>query len=145
MMERQLRSTIIGPLPEGERRGTSGADAGRDSVRAVSDSLLSRWARVGEPENITADQREGMGMGDALQSTDLPTSSAGSSSMTTNNTEHDDRRRKWSTEELQDLMFCYFKARSIGPGYIDRLQKLFTERNPNNPKIHKFNGNTLSN
>ncbi|CAH0402139.1 unnamed protein product [Chilo suppressalis] len=85
------------------------------------------------------------GVDDALQSRAKPTDSVGSSTTTTNNTLSDDRRRKWSTEELKELMFCYFKARSEGPVYIGRLQALFTERNPNNTKINKFNGNTLSN
>ncbi|XP_067129392.1 uncharacterized protein [Centruroides vittatus] len=115
-----------------------------DSMQAVSDSLLSRRARVGGPEEITADQRGGEGADDALQSRALPTDIAGSSAMTKSNTLSKDRRCKWSTEELEELMFCYFKARSEGPGYMSRLETLFIKRNPNNPKIHKFNGNTLS-
>ncbi|XP_067141525.1 uncharacterized protein [Centruroides vittatus] len=115
----------------------------RDSMQAVSDFLLSRRARVGGPEEITADQRGGEGADDALQSRALPTDTAGSSAMTKSNTLSKDRRCKWSTEELE-LMFCYFKARSEGPGYMSRLETLFIKRNPNNPKIHKFNGNTLS-
>ncbi|KAL4720437.1 hypothetical protein ACJJTC_012425 [Scirpophaga incertulas] len=88
-MERQYNSNGIESLPGGDRRGTSGADAGRHSMRTVSGSPLNRRAGVGETENATAE---------------------------------------WG-----------------GPGYIGRLHMLFSERNPNNPKIHKFNGNTLSN
>ncbi|XP_028041565.1 uncharacterized protein LOC114251477 [Bombyx mandarina] len=144
-MERHLNNKRIGPLPGGERRGTSGAGAGHDSIRTVSGSLLNRRARVGGPEGTTADQRGGEGVDDTLQSRALPTRSIGSSTTTTNNSVSDDRRRNWSTEEIRELVFCYFKVRSEGPGYISKLHKLFTERNPNNPKIHKFNGNTLSN
>lgn len=42
-------------------------------------------------------------------------------------------------------MFCFFKAQSQGPGYINRLYTLFRDRNVTNKKIHKFNCNTLAN
>ncbi|CAH2102502.1 unnamed protein product [Euphydryas editha] len=144
-MESFVNDERIGPLPGGDRRGTFGADAGRDSMQTVSGSLLNRRARVGGPEDTTADQRGGEGVDDALQSRALPINSVGSSALTTNKAVNDDRRRKWSTEELEELMFCYFKARSGGAGYISRLEELFATRNPDNPKILKFNGNTLSN
>lgn len=138
--------TRIGSLPGGERRGTSGADAGRDSMQAVSGSLLNRRARVGEPEGITAEQRGGVGTDGALQSgaSMLIDHSAGSSGETIQES-NGDKRRKWSKEEERELMYCFYKAQSQGPGYINRLFTLFKDRNPSNPKIHKFNGNTLSN
>ncbi|XP_067145427.1 uncharacterized protein [Centruroides vittatus] len=119
-METSNNDEHIGPLPGSDRQGTFGADAGRDSMQAVSDSLLSRRARVQEPEEITADQRGGEGADDALQSRALPTDTAGSSAMTKSNTLSEDRRCKWSTEALEELMFCYFKAISEGPGYMTR-------------------------
>ncbi|CAH0732035.1 unnamed protein product, partial [Brenthis ino] len=146
-MKRQLRNTRIGSLPGGDRRGTPGADAGRDSIRAVSDSLLNRRAEVGVPEHVTAEPRGGGETGDALQSREFtPTQhSAGSSVTTTSTSINEDKKKKWSTEEMEELIYCYFKAKLEGPGYIARLQQLFCNRNPDNPKIHKFNGNTLSN
>ncbi|XP_045455099.1 uncharacterized protein LOC123664624 [Melitaea cinxia] len=144
-MESFINDERIEPLPGGERRGTFGADAGRDSMQTVSGSLLSRRARAGGPEDTTADQRGREGTDDVLQSRASPTNSAGSSASTTNKAVSDDRRRKWSTEELEELMCCYFKARSGGAGYINRLEELFAARNPENPKILKFYGNTLAN
>ncbi|PZC71488.1 hypothetical protein B5X24_HaOG213351 [Helicoverpa armigera] len=96
-MERINNVERIGPLPEGDRRGTSGADAGRDSIRTVSGSSLNRRARVGGPENTTADHRGGEGAGEALQSRAELTHSAGSSATTTNTVNNNDRRRKWSS------------------------------------------------
>ncbi|KAG6456624.1 hypothetical protein O3G_MSEX009846 [Manduca sexta] len=55
----------------------------------------------------------------------------------------EDARRKWSPQEMEELVFCFFKARAMGPGYIKRLQNLFLHRNPDNPKI-EFNGSVLS-
>lgn len=51
-MERKLRSRTIRPLPE-ERQGTSGAGAGRRSVRTTSGRRLNRWTSTGEPEETT--------------------------------------------------------------------------------------------
>ncbi|CAH2093004.1 unnamed protein product [Euphydryas editha] len=42
-------------------------------------------------------------------------------------------------------MFCYYKTKSQGAGYVKRLEKLFKERNLNNPKVEKFTGQLLSN
>lgn len=39
---------------------------------------------------------------------------------------------------------CYYKVRKHGDGFIKRLEKLFKEWNPDNPKIRTFTGNMLS-
>lgn len=137
--------TSTGPLPGGDRRGTSGAGAGRGSMRTASGSLLNRRARVGETEGTTAELI--WDSDDTLQSGASPTSSAGTSEQdtTSSHTNNEDERRKWSDEEVRELMFCYFKTKAQGSGYIRRLEKLFKERNPTNPKASKFTGNTLSN
>jgi hypothetical protein len=54
MKRYKLRSLGKQPLP-GERQGTSGASAGCDSGRAASDASLNRLARIGSPENSTAE------------------------------------------------------------------------------------------
>ncbi|CAH2109329.1 unnamed protein product [Euphydryas editha] len=142
-METSNRDSRIGPLPGGERRGTSGAGAGRDSMWTASDSSLNRRARVGGPENITAEGREEETLdataSDTLRSREIsPARSAGTSALTTEYTS-DDARRKWSPLELEELMYCYYKAKAGGVGYIKRLEILFKTRNPHNPKSDKFN------
>nr|XP_037866951.1 uncharacterized protein LOC119628520 [Bombyx mori] len=143
-MERRNKSKRLMSLPEGDRRGTSGADAGCDSIRTVSGFSLNRRARAREPERTTADHNRDTDV--TLQSGELPTSSAGPLVETmTSSVDTNDSRRKWSTEEIHELMFCYYKAKAEGVGFMKRLEMYFKERNPNNPKIHKFTGNTLSN
>jgi hypothetical protein len=51
------RSLGKNSLP-GERQGTSGTSAGRSSIRATGDRMLSRRAPVGLPENITAEDTQ---------------------------------------------------------------------------------------
>lgn len=96
---------------------------------------------VGEPEQSETTQPI---PGDTLRSRETsPTNSAGAPEVTTGSstTVSDDARRKWSEAELHELMFCFFKARAGGPGYIKRFKDL----NHGNPKIQKCTGNTLSN
>lgn len=143
-MESQKRNKRLRPLPGGYRRDTSGAGDGR-VVGLASDSPLSRRAGVGVgvergAPNITADHSED----DALRSGEVsPASSAGTSHSTTL-TLNEDTRRKWSNAELEELIFCFYRARALGSGYIKRLETLFRSRNPNNPKAFTFTGNTLS-
>lgn len=146
-MERQRNDLSNGPLPGGDRRGTSGAGAGRLSMRTVSGSSLNRRARVGEPENTTAEHNSHTE--NTLMSGTVSQSLSGTSELTATTTslEHfsDDARRKWSPEEQKELLYCYFKAKLEGPGYIKRMYDLFSTRNTNNPKVHRLDSNKLSN
>ena len=56
-METRLKKKLRGPLPEGNRRGAPGADAGCFSIRTVSGEELSRRAPTGDlqPEKLTAE------------------------------------------------------------------------------------------
>ena len=46
----------------------------------------------------------------------------------------------------RELMYCFYKAQSQGPGYINRLFTLFKDRNPSNPiKPGTENNKTKSN
>ena len=40
-------------------------------------------------------------------------------------------------------MYCYYVARSEGRAYTQRLEKYVKQRNQENAKVMKFNGNTL--
>lgn len=56
----------------------------------------------------------------------------------------EDRRRNWTITEMEELMYCYFKAKAEGRGYLKKLEEYFKARNPDNPKVGKFTGNTLA-
>lgn len=57
METRAMRKKRLGPLPEGNRRGASGADAGCLSMRTIGGEELSRRALV-DQINITADDHD---------------------------------------------------------------------------------------
>ncbi|KAG6463850.1 hypothetical protein O3G_MSEX014104 [Manduca sexta] len=144
-MEIDSNSKRIGPLSGGDRRSTSVAGVGRGRMLA-SDSGRTGWSGVGDRGvrgrslDVTAEDSTG----DTLRNREAsPASSAGTSTSTTVTTK--DARQKWSNSELEELMYCYYKAKVGGPGYIKRLEDRFKTRNPNNPKCRQFAGNKLSN
>ncbi|CAH2095620.1 unnamed protein product [Euphydryas editha] len=113
-------------------------------MRTASGSPLNRRTGAGETEDTTAEHiRQD---DNALWSRAIP---IGSTSISSETIEPSnivlDVRQKWSLEEVRELIFCFYKAKALGIGYIKRLERLFKERNSNNPKVNKLNGNTLSN
>jgi hypothetical protein len=57
-MERDNNRSLGKKLLPGEHQGSSGASAGHSSIQAISDRMLSRWAPVESPENITAEDTQ---------------------------------------------------------------------------------------
>lgn len=94
----------------------------------ASASLRTGWSGVGDTggrgrsSDATVDDGEDKDNDDTLRNRESSTNSAG--------------RRKWSTEEIHELMFCYYKAKVEGAGFIKRLEKYFKDRNPHNIHIH---------
>ena len=144
-MKRQFKNLRIGSLPGGDRRGMSGAGAGHDSMRTASGSPLNRRAGVGETENVTADSEgNGVGTNETLPRRKSPVELSAGPFVGTTISPTTAGKQKWSQAELEELMYCYFKARGEGGGYIKKLESIYKERNPTNSKIY-MNGSLLSN
>ncbi|KAK7792843.1 hypothetical protein R5R35_004418 [Gryllus longicercus] len=108
------------PLPK-ERRGTSGAIAGGDSMRADGDQQLCRRALVGIPEMRQPERSEptsnvspAEGVAQVLQPVPtqarLPT-----------------QRRKWPTAVNEQIMRIYYRITKIDTDVTGYRQKLYRE------------------
>lgn len=130
-MERRLRSRKASekePLP-GERRGTSGAGAGRDSMRATGGRTLNRRAPTGSPEQTTAESQRSNPQSVASPADSvlleqlLATTKAGKVR----------QRMKWTSNLNEYIMRVYYRATRLETemtGYRQSLHAEFREKFP---------------
>lgn len=115
------------PLP-GERQDTSGADAGRDSVRTVGDRMLNRRAPVIQQNTANTEV--------ATQNTTEPQQPASAEEYVappTATVQQGRRRMKWTNELNAEIMRSYYRATEVETNltvYRARMHQDFTKRHP---------------
>ena len=129
----QTRSSVKRPLP-GDRQGTSGADAGRDSQRTIGGRSLTRRAPTGAPEEPTADHEY---QGDQHQPTNAIAGENVAEAAMPQPTLPANRLRQrvhWTEEENAFVARCYFRLtrlETIKTPYSKELYRLVIEKFPN--------------
>lgn len=127
-MKMEPNETNVRSLPE-DRQGTSGADAGRDSERAIGGRRLNRRAATGLPEELTA---EGKTNNHNLNVPPAEGVLADANQLTTK--EGKTRQRiKWTEEMNKNVIRCYMKstlAETNMTAYRNQMHRMFIHLYP---------------
>jgi hypothetical protein len=118
----------------GERQGTSGASAGRCSIRAAGDRLLNRRAPAGITETNTAEEYTSANEnGSAHQQQTTTAGSVFQENLGATKVGLPRQCRKWIDEINQFLLCCYLRTTKLEKeliGYRQRIHQQFQTKYP---------------